>query len=160
MSSAGISFYSHWIIVRLSYKNQNLEVMNHVIINWGYSEIVSYNCGGCRHHFNGYCKCRKIRVEIGDSCTYYEPPYEVKLPPDGRRRFAAVVAKKHVNYFIKSKRGSTDPELKELRKRLNLPRGFRLQKSRSNGSVYVKNAITKKIVRTISAEEVIRILNA
>lgn len=120
---------------------------------------MSYNCEGCRHYFNGYCKRRKIRVESIDSCTYHEPPYEVKLTPDGRYSLAAVAAKKHVNYFIKSKRGSTDPELKELRKRLGLPRGFHLQKSRSNGSVYVKNAITKEIVRTISAEEVVRILN-
>ncbi len=94
-----------------------------------------------------------------------EPSYEIKLPPNGRYRFAAVAAGKHVTPYIKSKRGSTDPELKELRKRLNLPRGFRLQRSQSSilsplsRSVYVKNAITKEIVRTISAEEVVRILN-
>lgn len=122
-------------------------------------EIVSYNCGGCRHYFNNYCKRRKIRVESTDVCKYYESTYEIKLPPDGRYRLAAVAAKKHVTPFIKSKRGSTDPELKELRKRLNLPRGFRLQRSQSDRSVYVKNAITKEIVRTISAEEVVRMLN-
>jgi len=125
----------------------------------GHGEIVSYNCEGCRHYFNDYCKRRKIRVESSDSCTYHEPPYEVKLPPDGRYGLAAVAAKKHVNYFVKSKRGSNDPELKELRKRLNLPRGFRLQRYQSDGSVCVKNANTKEIVRKISAEEIVRILN-
>jgi len=125
----------------------------------GHDEIVSYNCEGCRYYFKDYCKRRKIRVESSDSCKYHEPPYEIKLPPDGRYRLAAVAAKKHITCFIKSKRGSTDPELKELRKRLNLPRGFRLQRSQSDRSVYVKNAITKEIVRTISAEEVVRILN-
>ncbi len=125
----------------------------------GHGEIVSYNCEGCRHYSNDYCKRRKIRVERSDSCTYYEPTYEIKLPPDGRYRLAAVGAKKHVTFFKKSKRGSTNPELKELRKRLNLPRGFRLQRSKSDGSVYVKNAITKEIVRKISAIEIVRILN-
>jgi hypothetical protein len=120
---------------------------------------MSYNCEGCRHYFNDYCKRRKIRVESCDSCRYHELPREIKLPPDGRYRLAAVTAKKHVTFFIKSKHGSTDPELKELRKRLDLPRGFRLQRSQSDRSVYIKNAITKEIVRTISAEEVVRILN-
>ncbi len=94
-----------------------------------------------------------------------EPTCEIKLPPDGRLRLAAVAAKKHITLFTKSKRGSTDPNLKELRKRLNLPTGFRLQKSQSKhislyGLVYVKNAITNETVRTIPAEEVARILNA
>lgn len=120
---------------------------------------MSDNCEGCRHYLNGYCERRKIRVEGSDGCKYYEFPFEVKLPPDGRFRLAAVAAKKHVTVFIKSKRGSTDPELKELRKRLDLPRGFRLQRSLSDRSVYVKNAITKEIVRYISAEEIVRILN-
>jgi len=100
-----------------------------------------------------------MKVEGSSSCKYYEFPFEVKLPPEGRYRVAAVSAKKHVTIFVKSKRGSTDPELKELRKRLNIPKGFWLQRSQSDRSVYVKNAITKEIVRRISAEEVFRILN-
>ena len=43
---------------------------------------------------------------------YHEFTLEIKLPPDGRYRIAAVTAKEHVNYFVKSKRGPTDPELK------------------------------------------------
>lgn len=66
-----------------------------------------------------------------------------------KKRLVGVAAKKHVTVFTKSTRGPTDPKLKELRKRLNLPKGFRLQMSRSNGSVYVKNASTKEIVKTI-----------
>jgi nitrogen regulatory protein PII-like uncharacterized protein len=120
---------------------------------------MSYNCEDCRHFFNGYCKHRKIRVERSDSCRYHEFPLEVKLPPDGRYRLAAVSAKKHVTFFIKRKRGSTDPELRELRKRLDLPKGYHLQRSQSDGSVYIKNVITKQIVRTISGEEIVRILN-
>lgn len=93
-----------------------------------------------------------------------KPIYEIPLPPDGRLRLAAVAAKKHVTIYTKSKRGLTDPKLKELRKRLSLSSGFLLQKSQSGyaplyGTVYVKNAITKEIVRVISAEEVMRILN-
>jgi hypothetical protein len=122
-----------------------------------------YNCGGCRHYSNGYCRHRKIKVEADEGCDYFELPYEIPLPPDGRKRLTAVSAKKHVTLFTKNKRGATDPELKELRKKLNLPPGFRLEKSGSHyepliGSVHIKNAVTNEIIRTLSAEEVIKIL--
>jgi hypothetical protein len=122
--------------------------------------MVHYNCESCRYYFDGYCKRRRIRSESSGFCTYYEPTYELKLTPDGKYGLGAVSAKKHVTYFAKRKRGSTDPVLKQLRKKLNLPRGFHLQKSKSDGSIYVKNATTKERVRTISAKEVVWLLSS
>lgn len=108
----------------------------------GHGGTVSYNCISCKKYFNGYCELHRIRVGSDDCCKYYEYSIEIKLPPDGRHRVTAVAAKKHVTIFTKRKRGPTDPELKELRRRLersgDLPFGSRLRRSKSDGSVYVR----------------------
>ena len=125
---------------------------------------MKYKCEDCKHYNNGFCKNRRTYVQNDDNCKYFALPLQVPITPNGKQLLAAVAAGKHVTCFIKDKRGPTCNKLKELRKKLNLPPGYRLIESRSNdnflrGSVYIKDAKTGVIVRTLSAEDVMRILN-
>jgi len=87
---------------------------------------------------------------------------EIPLPPEGEYRLAAVGAKKHLTIFLKRRRGPTDPLLKELRSRLNLPKGFHLVKSRGKwvlyGAVHIKDAKSGRIIRTLYPDDIERIL--
>ena len=87
---------------------------------------------------------------------------EIPLPPDGEYRVSIVAAKKHATIFVKKERGPTDPQLKELRSRLNLPKGFQLVKSRGKyalcGAVHIKDANSGRIIRTLYPDDIKRIL--
>ena len=87
---------------------------------------------------------------------------EIPLPPDGEYRVGIVAARKHVTIFVKKKRGSTDSLLKELRSKLNLPKGFHLVKSRGKwglyGAVHIKDAKSGRIIRTLYRDDIERIL--
>lgn len=123
-------------------------------------------CAYCRHYMNGYCRYRKINVEEDESCRYFEPPKEIPLTPKGDQRLAAVIAKKHMTVFIKGKRGSTDPILKELRRKLKLPPGYRLVKSKAKlgsplyGAVHIKEAASGRIIKTLYPHDIKKIINA
>jgi hypothetical protein len=87
---------------------------------------------------------------------------EIPLPPDGEYRVGIVAARKHATIFVKKKRGPTDSLLKELRSRLNLPKGFHLVKSRGKwglyGAVHIKDAKSGRIIRTLYRDDIERIL--
>jgi len=127
---------------------------------------MSLHCINCKHYRDGHCRYRNIDVDDNDSCHYFELPKEIPLPPRGERRLAAVAAKKHVTLFVKSKRGSTDPLLKELRKNLRLSPGYRLVRSRATpgsslyGAVHIKEARSGQIIRTLYPEDIRRIMGA